>query len=329
MAVLLLCGGVAFGQNNDVQKAVSEAAAAIAATQEQKAAEAKPKYWTNSLGLDLGFSNICLVNWSAGGYNTITVKAALDGKANYKKNLTTWNNRIQAEYGFLHSADKPGLLQHSNDRLYVESKFAAQTSKKSKWKYTVSFDFKSQFANGYTYKTPAEGQSWLDAAVLKSGFISPAYTNVAIGIEWDPNDLIDVSFAPLTGGFTICEIESLRKTYGMELKDEYAQHSEIEGYMYRSARFQFGAQVKANLKFTLNDNFKFESQLVLFSDYLNKPQEIRVNWDNKIDWQIAKYFKIGLSTWLIYDPNVLIDDEHKVQFKESLSINFTYTIKSK
>ena len=69
---------------------------------------------------------------------------------------------------------------------------------------------------------------------------------------------------------------------------------------------------------------------MLFTDYLNKPfKENRVNWDNKISWQAARFFKIALNTWLIYDPRVLIDGEQKVQFKEFFSINFTYTISNK
>ena len=62
-----------------------------------------------------------------------------------------------------------------------------------------------------------------------------------------------------------------------------------------------------------------------------------MNWDNKIGWQIGKYFKLGLDTWLIYDPNVMIkndgdlakypDGRARVQFKEFTSFNFTYTLK--
>ena len=93
----------------------------------------------------------------------------------------------------------------------------------------------------------------------------------------------------------------------------------------------FGAQIKANANVSINDKFFFETQVVLFTDYLNKPFVYnRVNWDNKITWQAAKFFKIGLSTWLIYDPIVVIDDVmSKVQFKEFLSLSFTYTIASK
>ena len=50
---------------------------------------------------------------------------------------------------------------------------------------------------------------------------------------------------------------------------------------------------------------------------------------------MGKYIKIGLDTWLIYDPIVTIADKaglnptQRVQFKEFFSINFTYTIGKK
>ena len=71
--------------------------------------------------------------------------------------------------------------------------------------------------------------------------------------------------------------------------------------------------------------------MLRFTDYLNRPfRQNRVNWDNKITWQIAKFFKVGFNTWLIYDPIVEIDGVvSKLQFKDFLAFNFTYTLGAK
>lgn len=319
---------------DDIQKAAQEAAAAIAATPEKKEAEAKPVYWTRSLSTDVGFNQTTFTNWAAGGYNTITLNLGIDAKADFAKDLTSWKNRAQLQYGFLWSADKENLLQKSADRIYIESKLAYKTSSKSKWNYTASLDFRSQFTNSFdSYKQDEQG-FW--KGTLKSGFASPAYINLAIGLEWKPKDWFDVNIAPVTGGLTLCSIEELRYSYGMLLQPQYASESREDAkdakefYKFRPNLFQFGAQVKSNVKFTVNDVFTFESQLVLFTDYLNKPFVFtRVNWDNKISWTIAKFFKIGASTWLIYDPIVLINDSQRVQFKENITFSITYTIKSR
>lgn len=328
-ALAVISGGISMLAQNDVHKAIGNAAAQIAASPDIKEVVVKPSYWKKAVITDIGFTNTMLSSWAAGGYNTVTLKAAIDANANYSKDLLSWSNRLQAEYGFLYSSDKKGLLQQSNDRIYLESKCAYRTSKKSKWSFTAAFDFRSQFSNGYKYNTPSGGQSWIEAATLKSGALSPGYTNIALGIDFKPKDWLSVNIAPLTGGFTICTHEDLRKSYGMELRDDSLDPG--TGSNYRSSLFQFGAQIKTDFKLTINNVVKYETQLVLFSDYLHNPKNLRVNWDNQISWQMAKYFKIGFKTWLIYDPKVLIASEshpegvEAIQFKEYLALNFTYT----
>ena len=113
----------------------------------------------------------------------------------------------------------------------------------------------------------------------------------------------------------------------MALRSQYEDFSgEILPSMYRSARFELGAKMTMNAKFSINDVFTGETQLILFSDYLNHPTDLRVNWDNKIRWNLSKHFALALQTWLLYDPNVLIEGEKRIQFKEYLTLNFTHTL---
>ena len=333
IAVLAL-SCLAVQAQDDVQKAAAEAAAALANAPETKEAVAKPSFWTNSVEFDLGFNQTALFNWAAGGYNTISLGVGLDAKANYAKDLASWNNRLQLNYGFLWSSDKRGLLQKNNDRIYFESKFALKTKSDSKWKYTAGLDFRTQFDYGYKNWEEVEGD-WVGQKI--SGFFSPAYLNVGIGIEWAPNDWFDLNISPLTGGIVFCSDSELRQSYGMKPVDPAAAT-----VLYNSALFQLGAQMKANAKVSINDRFKYETQLVLFYDYLYDYKAdnaskfpIRVNWDNKISWQAARFFKISLDTWMIYDPIVLFYDQdpavgtHKLQFKEFFSVSFAYTISNK
>ncbi len=328
---LLSIAGISMAAQ-DVQNAASAAAMAIANAQQTEAVPEKPNYWNNSLAIDFGFNQTGLFSWAAGGYNTLTLSGGLDGKADYAKDLTSWTNRLQLNYGFLWSADKKNLLQKSNDRIYLESKLAFKTGEESKWNYTASFDFRSQFTDSYSDYVavdPLDPETdW--TGTLKSGWMSPAYTNLALGMEWKPAPWFDVNLSPVTGGLTIVTNPLLRQQYGMQPSNKGI------GGEYNSILFQFGAQIKANAHWVVNDKFNFETQLVLFTDYLNKPFVYnRVNWDNKIEWQVSKIFKVGLNTWLIYDPIVYIKDaEHpagiqKVQFKEFLSFSISYTFKSR
>ena len=331
----------------DVQQAAAEAAEAITTAPAAEAKVVKPKYWDNSLKTQINVGQTSLTNWAAGGDNTVSLQGFIDANANYKKNELFWNNRLQLDYGFLYASSKP-ILQKNADRIYLESKFGYKTEKMKNLYFSANYDFRSQFSNGYEYKTPGvdnieemarkdQIQAWKDARVLKSGFLAPAYTNLALGIDYTPTKWLTVNFAPVTGGFVIVRDTLLRQSYSMAPKKGV---TEVKGGAdLRNYRFELGAQLKLDVKVNVNDNFSYSSQVVLFSNYLDHPENLRVNWDNRFDWKIAKYFSFTLTTNLIYDDKIMIksdkdidkfpDGRQRVQFKETLAFGFTYTIVSK
>lgn len=366
-----LMGVCAAASAQNTQDAVAAAAAAVAQTPAMEAPAPKPNYWTESIKTNINFGQTSLTNWAAGGDNTNSLKAYVDANANYKNGDVYWNNRLQLDYGFVYVESKP-IVQKSDDRIYLESKYGKKVNQKLS--ISANYNFKSQFTDGFNYKTPALAQitaqkpdatsleelsksqqkaAWKDARVGKSGFLSPAYTNIALGIDYIPTNWLTVNIAPLTGGFVIVQDALYRSSYGMELgcaeddaeylaakaayeadKNSTALQAAL-GDFYKSARFEFGAQIKMDAKFKVNDNLTGSTQLLLFSNYLDHPQNMRVNWDCRFDWKLAKYFTLTLTSNLIYDDKVMIYSEEddltkqRIQFKESLQFGFTYTIASK
>ena len=332
IALALATAAFAAAQEPTAQDALAEAAQEISEAPQQEVPAPKPNYWANSVEINVGINQTQLSNWAAGGYNTVTLNSALDANANYAKDLASWTNRLQMQYGFLYSDEKIGLIQKNTDRLYLESKFAYKTGPDSKWSYSAAFDARTQFSDNYdSYVKDAVTEKW--SGTLKSGFLAPAYINLGLGMDWAPAPWFSLNVAPLTGSVVIVQIDTLRKNYGMELIDDTMDPALSASY--KSVKFQLGAQVKMGAKAKVNDNLSLETQLVLFSNYLKNPQNLRVNWDNKISWQLTKFFKFGVDTWLIYDPDVLIPSDkdgltvQRVQFKEFLSFNFTWTFSNK
>lgn len=346
-----LCMATAVFAQGNAQQVAAEAAAAIADAPETAVPEPKPVYWTKSAMTQLNFVQSSFTNWAKGGNNNIAVSTYFDLQANYAKDDISWKNRLQLDYGLLYSEDKP-IIQKNKDRILFESTFGYKAT--THMNYSATFTFLNQFASGYVYGTPSKPSGaaddwspsksdWRAARVLKSALFAPANITLGLGIDWLPNEWLAVNVAPLTGGFTIVSDEKLRANYGMELKHGHDVSEALKdasglltnGGIYRAARFEFGAQVKATAKIQVNDNFEGSTQLILFSNYLDKPQNIRVNWDNRLMWKVAKYFSLNLTTSLIYDDKVLIvDDSHTaghkaVQFNEGLQFGFTYTFTSK
>ena len=298
----------------DAQKAAAEAAKALEEAPKVEAPVAKPVYWDHSVMTQFNFGQSAFWNWAKGGNNNYAMTAYVDANANYTRDNISWKNRLQLDYGIMYSEDKP-LIQKTKDRILLESTWGYKATKTLN--YTASFTFLNQFSNGYVYKTPsvadATQQDWKDARVLKSGFFSPAYITLGLGMDWVPNNWLTVNFAPITSGLTVVADEELRKNYGMELKSKYEDAPEplLPSY-YRAARFEFGAQLKADAKVKINDNF-----------------------DASTMWKLNRFFTLTVTTNLIYDDTVLIvDEDHPdgrrlIQFSDALQFGFTYTFASK
>ena len=323
----------AYAQEPTTTEVGAEVAAALEEGAEAPAPEPKPTYWTLSLQNNINFGQTFLSQWAAGGYNNYTLAAGVDANANYAKGKMIWNNRLQMDYGFLYSADKP-ILQKNKDRIYLESKWGFETPIQH-LSYSANFDFRTQFDNNYNYGTPTglasepTREDWLAARDLKSGLFSPAYINLGLGLLWTPKPWFSLNIAPLTGGVVIVNEEALRPTYTMPVVDDTADPK-----VYKPVRYEFGAQLKADANFVVNENLTYTTQLAMFYNYLTPKVEPRINWDNKVFWKMAKFFALTVSTNMIYDPLVVLEkgDGQKgkgIQFREFLEFGFTYTIAGK
>ncbi len=346
-AVMLAAAVAASAQNT--QDAAAAAAAALSEADDVPVAVEKPKYWTTTLLTNINFGQTYLSQWAAGGYNNVSLAGNIDLSSNYEKGKLLGVNRLQLDYGFLYSADKP-IVQKNKDRIYFESKWGYETPVKH-LAYSASLDFKTQFGNNYDYKTPATNtdadgnvieptvQDWKDARVLKSGLFAPAYINVGIGALWTPAPWFSLNFAPLSGGAVIVGIPQLRYTYGMELKQNDSADARKAEYaggnydLFKPVRMEFGAQLKLDAAWVINDTFSYSTQFTAFYNYLTPKVEPRLTWDNKVFWKLRKFFALTVGTNLIYDPLVRVNENREdgkgVQFKEYLELGFTYTISAK
>ena len=279
------------------------------------AQEAKPDpdtiAWNRGISTNIGFSQLSLTNWAAGGVGQLSLSTYIDAYANMTKGKILWANEVQAGYGFIHSFEKDYLVK-SDDRFIVDSKFGYKAAEKLY--FSTVFNFRTQFAEGWDAKHEN----------IISNFMAPAYTSLGIGIDYMPHKNVSINFSPLTGKVTMVRPESLRTRYG-NAEDQFA-------------RFELGAQLRLDAKLEV-ENFKVGTSLILFSDYLNKPQNIKVLWDVNAEAKISKLFAVTLRTNMIYDDNIKLTKVKErtgetyeaagIQFKELFSIAFTYTFGEK
>lgn len=274
-----------------------------------------PSYWTKGLLTQIGFSQLSLTNWAAGGSGNLSLNTYFDGYTNFKKENIIWNNEIQLGYGFIQQFDE-SRTKKSDDRIILDSKFGYKATEKLY--FSAVFNFRSQFANGYDYSNDNK---------FVSAFFAPAYITLGLGIDWQPAKIVSINFAPLTGKTVMVANEILRESYG-NAADQFC-------------RFELGAQMKADFKYEIQ-NFNVGSNLTLFANYLNIKAGVKVNWDVNIDAKISKLFAVTLRTSLIYDKDIKCRKQYEggqpvigpdgkyvmvpgVQFKEIFSVGFSYT----
>ncbi len=285
-----------------------------------------PKFWTTGMLTDLGFSQISLTNWAAGGSGSLALNSFINAHANYAKGSMFWDNRIQLAYGFIHSFEDG--YRKSNDKIILDSKWGYKAI--NKLYFSANFNFRSQFSPGFEYSKSQIVEDGHKETVITSKkvskFLAPAYMSLGLGIDYKPGNGKDISvnIAPFTGNLVIVADNdpTLRAKYG-NAKNE-------------AVRWELGAQIKASINKDILKSLKASSTLTLFSDYLNNPANIQVNWDMQLTYKLNKYLQTGIRTHMIYDDNVLIATNKvneqnevimtkKVQFQEVFSVSFTYT----
>lgn len=272
----------------------------------------------------VNFAQSSFTNWAAGGENALSLTALLSVYANYKKGNTSWDNTLDLAYGMIQSGKSP--LRKNEDKIDFSSKYGRHI-KDTKLYYSALVNFKSQFDVGYNFPN--------DTTII-SRFLAPAYILGAIGFDYKPNDYLSLFVSPLTSKTTIVADQNLADVgaYGVAPAEYDTAGVKIkDGQMVRS---EFGGYLKFTFKKDIFKNVNFATKLELFSNYLNNPQNIDVNWENIIGLKINKYLSASISTNMIYDHDIPVPITEEVnglpvtrtgprlQFKQVLAVGFSY-----
>ena len=277
---------------------------------QEDATEQKDTLWTISGTTSLNLSQLALYNWAAGGDNNIAGNALVKLSADYDNGSMLWDNDLTLGLGMVKIGDDP--TRKSNDQIHFSSKAGYKASKK--WAYSALLDFKTQFAEGFD--DPG------DPARLKiSNFMAPAYLNLALGMDYKPNEHISLFLSPVTGKITFVLDEDLSAAGSFGLDPD------------QTIRGEFGAFVKFAYKQEILRNVTLDTRIDLFSNYLENPQYVDVNWDMLLTFKVNEYISAALLTSLIYDYDIkfefdnngVTEEEARVQFKELFGLGLTYS----
>ncbi|MBP9069314.1 MAG: DUF3078 domain-containing protein [Bacteroidia bacterium] len=266
----------------------------------QESATVTPKdtSWKTTGFFGLNASQTAMSNWQGGGQDNVALNAIFNAEAVYKKGKTTWSNKLDAQYGLI----KPGeakLFRKNIDQLFALSKLNVDAFAKH-WFYAAQTDFRSQLAPGYNYV----GDTISGNAT--SDFCSPAYIQLALGLDFKPNKYFSAFVAPAAGKITYVSRQYLADAgaYGVEpAVFDAAGNMTSKG---ERVRFEFGGRLILKFKKDIAKNINIDSYLDLFSNYSNNPGNIDVVFNNLITFKINKYFTANIISQMLYDDEIIV-----------------------
>ena len=290
------------------------------------AQEEPTRNWTNSGTIGLNFAQSSYTNWAAGGQNALNWLGTFNYKINYAKDNFKWDNTLNAALGYSYFNFKQKPVK-TDDILEFTSLAGLKATEQLN--YSLEFAFRSQSAYGFDYE--------YDSTQYISKFLAPAYISLGLGMEWAPNEHFSINFAPITGRLTIVNDDYLSSigAYGVNELDANDTTVHAKG---DKVKFEFGARLAAKMKYTLVQNVDYESKLELFSNYLNHPERIDVDWQNLFVMKVNSWLNCNVGTHLIYDYDIpfydldpttglsVKDPNSKVQFKEVLSVGLMFKL---
>lgn len=272
------------------------------------AQEDSTKLWTIKGENTFLINQSSFSNWAAGGVNSFAGNIILNYDFNYKKDKWMWDNKLLAAYG--QTFQKETDWRKNDDRFAINSLLGYQA--REKWLYTFFLNFNTQFAKGYQYTD--------DTRNAISAGLSPAYLSFGPGFAYKESDNFKVNISPLASRFVFVTNPDIDETtFGLD-----------EGKKYR---YELGASLDAYYKLDLMENVSLENILKLYSNYLQDPQNIDVDYTANVFMKVNKFITVNAGVQLLYDDNtklptiendVEVGRGAKLQVKQILGAGITY-----
>jgi hypothetical protein len=256
-------------------------------------AEAPASNWKKGALFNLSYSQTTLKYWAAGGEDNFALNALAKMFANYKKDKWTWDNDLTMGYGGVQTTSR--AWTKTDDRIELNTKVGRQLSEK--WYFSYFFTFRTQFVEGF--KVPGD-------TILISTFMAPGYVQTGLGFDYKPVDYFQVNLSPATAKFTFVGNQDLADAgaFGVEPAErDTAGNITKKG---ENIRTEIGGSITLLFKKEVFKNVSVDTRLFAFSNYLEKPENIDVNWDLLINMKINKWLSASFTSSLIYDHDINI-----------------------
>ncbi len=276
----------------------------------KKIKKSEEEGWKNKAVFSLLFNQSAFnFDWQGGGTSNVAGNAIVNYELNYKRKSLTWDNKLLADYGLTFLKDED-FARKTSDRIEFNSRLGQRIGK-SFWNYSLFVNFRSQFAKGYRFSKDPDTDETIRTE--ETHFFSPAFIQVGPGFLWKKSNNLNVNIAPVTSRMIFVD----------------DQFTTIEGYVDgdyfgvdagENSRFEFGGSLAAYLKFKILKNVTFENILNLYSNYIEDPANVDIDYTSNINLKVNKYMTGSFTFQAIYDDNAISG----FQIREVIGLGLKY-----
>ncbi|MGB2087905.1 MAG: DUF3078 domain-containing protein [Psychroflexus salarius] len=272
----------------------------------------KDSTWTSGGNFSLLINQSAFnAEWQGGGTSNYSANIIVNYNLNYKKGNYTWDTKFLGDFGINKTKDQD-FYRKTSDRLEINSVVGRQINE-SKWYASALLNFRTQFDKGYSFsEDPNTGE---ELRTTQTEFLSPAYTQLGLGFLWKESENLKVNFSPVTGRI-ITANKKFTTTPGYQDGDFFGidQNDWI--------RTEFGASVNTYGKFNLMEDITMENILNLYSNYIEDPQNIDIDYTMNIVMSVNKYISTNFTFQAIYDDNAV----NGFQIREVLGVGVNFRL---
>ncbi|MBY5959724.1 DUF3078 domain-containing protein [Membranicola marinus] len=295
-----------------VSSAQANNAKRLDAVKKASAIKADTTGWIQGGGIGMDIGQLAFLNPKLGsGENRFGFGGAISYFANLIEDRYYWSNSFSLNLALQKlgsgviraNSDEKTPFQKSIDELRINSKFGYAISKESNFNYAVDFSFLSQFTP--TYNSKVDGGNYLKnieelETSLASKIFNPATVIFGVGIDYKPTPTWSIYLSPVS-------------YKGLIVADDDIAALGIHGNPWNSPTDfentdnQIGGLLKIGYSGNLvPERISYNTSLGMYSNYLNNPQNIDIDWVNEFAFKIYKGLQLSVLVNLFYDDDVLV-----------------------
>ncbi|QAR30039.1 DUF3078 domain-containing protein [Ornithobacterium rhinotracheale] len=286
ISLILFLPALLFAQVKDVAREIKRIEFKIKKVEERR--------WKRTGSLQFNFGQHHYENWVGGNLGKLEIFGKLSQRLKYQNPKVVWESSLDVLYGVNKNYGQG--VRKTSDQIIFNSIFGKKVSEQ--FSYSYFLNLQTQLTNSYNY-----GKEDYEFYRV-SGFLAPLYINSGPGVMWRKSDNFVLNLAPA----------SLKATYVNGAVYEYRRNINdfVSNQNYNIFGVEAGKEVDLRLglyasmylKYSPLKNVNVENRLSLYSDYLDDPANVDMDYRMDVNFKINKLLTTNLMLQAMYDDNV-------------------------